>query len=375
MDQIQNWYRAAVSHCDAPERWQMSTQDPATPIMEWMVEFHNFIMCDLLLTSGIVGFFLYAIIAYFSTSANKVPNRSFAHDSELEIAWTLYPTLILILIAFPSFTLLYALDELIDPELTLKIVGHQWYWSYEYAGTLLPFQAEDFLIAPAPINFDSYMIPTSDLTLGRFRLLEVDNRVKLPIKTHIRLLITASDVLHSWAIPSFGIKVDACPGRLSQANVFIKRAGVYYGQCSEICGINHGFMPIVVEALDSEHFVSWVSKVRSKDRAAARELMMVGTTVSGSCHFSDDLPAVTTCLSFTRKELIELLYEYLNSYNHPKKEAVDLLVDQIESTISDAMLSRLGKRSIFYYVLDEHIAKYHSLDIKAFFSSRSKGAS
>jgi heme/copper-type cytochrome/quinol oxidase subunit 2 len=147
---------------------------------------------------------------------------------------------------------LYSLDELIDPSLTLKIIGHQWYWSYEYS---------DFsnLKGGQIVAFDSYMIDSKDLTEGSFRLLEVDNRVVLPTDTHIRLLITSADVLHSWAVPSFGIKVDACPGRLSQASLFLKRAGVYYGQCSEICGVNHGFMPIVVKGLVVDTFITWLT--------------------------------------------------------------------------------------------------------------------
>lgn len=258
-----NCFLITFSFCDSAEFWQVGPQDPATPLAEWMIEFHNFIMCDLILTSGIVGFFLYFIMTKFNSEANPTSNRSFAHDSELEFAWTLYPAIILVLIAFPSFTLLYALDELIDPALTLKIIGHQWYWSYEYGGSIFNTTTPTEEVAFSSDNdlqFDSYMIPTSDLKIGRFRLLEVDNRVKLPTNTHIRLLITASDVLHSWAIPSFGVKVDACPGRLSQASLFIKRHGVFYGQCSEICGINHGFMPIVVEAISPKRFIAWILK-------------------------------------------------------------------------------------------------------------------
>jgi cytochrome c oxidase subunit 2 len=156
------------------------------------------------------------------------------------------------LIAVPSFGLLYSLDELIDPTVTLKVVGHQWYWSYEYSDYATLEGGES-------LNFDSYMIATEDLTHGSFRLLEVDNRVVLPVNTHIRVLVTAADVLHSWAVPSFGIKVDACPGRLSQASLFIKREGVYYGQCSEICGVNHGFMPIVVKGVSVDTFVTWIA--------------------------------------------------------------------------------------------------------------------
>jgi cytochrome c oxidase subunit 2 len=245
-----------ISFCDAAEPWQISPQDPATTIMEWMVEFHNFIMCDMIFVTAIVIFFLYYSLKFFNSNINKNAAVSFTHDSFLEIAWTAFPAVILVGIAFPSFGLLYALDDLIDPTLTLKIIGHQWYWSYEYGGSLVNPSLD--ATKDVSLQFDSYMIPESDLSLGRFRLLEVDNRIKLPVKTHIRLMITSSDVLHSWTIPSFGVKVDACPGRLSQASVFIKRCGVYYGQCSELCGVNHGFMPIVVEAIPARKFINWL---------------------------------------------------------------------------------------------------------------------
>jgi cytochrome c oxidase subunit 2 len=176
----------------------------------------------------------------------------FSHSNVLEIVWTIIPAVILLLIAIPSFTLLYSLDELSNPVITLKVVGHQWYWSYEYSDHLVSTNES------MNINFDSYMVQNNDLSFGALRLLEVDNRIVLPVKTHIRLLVSSSDVLHSWAIPSFGIKIDACPGRLSQGSLFIKREGVYYGQCSEICGINHGFMPIVIKAISPQKFISWV---------------------------------------------------------------------------------------------------------------------
>ena len=142
------------------------------------------------------------------------------------------------------------MDEVIDPIITLKVIGSQWYWSYEYSDNL-EFSDE-------PLIFDSYMVQENDLELGQFRLLEVDNRVIVPTNSHIRVLITASDVLHSWAIPSLGVKLDACPGRLNQTSMFIKREGVFYGQCSEICGVNHGFMPIVVEAVSLEDYLTWL---------------------------------------------------------------------------------------------------------------------
>jgi len=237
------------SSCDAAQKWQLGIQDPASPLLEGMISFHNYLMFFLTFIGIFVCYILYYCIINYNFISNKTPNI-FAHISVLEIIWTILPAFILILIAIPSFSLLYSLDELIDPSLTLKIIGHQWYWSYEYS---------DFISnSVGSLNYDSYMLAASDLTKGAFRLLEVDNRVVLPINTHIRLLVTASDVIHSWAVPSLGIKIDAVPGRLSQGFVFIKRQGVFYGQCSEICGINHGFMPIVVKSVKKAAFERWI---------------------------------------------------------------------------------------------------------------------
>jgi len=242
-----------MSFCDAPEAWQIGIQDPATPVAEGMILFHDYLAFFLVFIGTFVFWLLYKIIVEFNETANPRP-QVFTHSSILEIIWTIIPAIILVLIAIPSFTLLYSIDEIINPEVTLKVIGHQWYWSYEYSDYthLVGGKASD------SIAFDSYMTPTSELINGSLRLLEVDNRVVLPTNTHIRLLVTAADVIHSWAIPSFGIKIDATPGRLSQGALFIKRDGVYYGQCSEICGVNHGFMPIVVRAVPAEFFAKWI---------------------------------------------------------------------------------------------------------------------
>jgi len=237
--------------CDASESWQLGMQDPATPVMEGIIHFHNYLMFFLVFIAVFVSWLLNRILAYYREEVNPVAQK-FTHATLLEIVWTIVPAIILLFIAVPSFSLLYSLDEAIDPSVTLKVVGHQWYWSYEYSDYCT-------LKGGDTLNFDSYMLPIDELTLGSFRLLEVDNRVVLPINTHIRVLITAADVLHSWAVPSFGIKCDACPGRLSQASLFIKREGVFYGQCSEICGVNHGFMPIVVAGVNSNDYISWIA--------------------------------------------------------------------------------------------------------------------
>jgi len=239
------------SHLDAAENWALTFQDPATPIMEGIINFHNHIMVFLTVIVVFVSWLMARAIILFEENANPTPVK-FTHSTPLEVVWTIVPAIILLFIAVPSFALLYSMDQLIDPTITLKAVGHQWYWSYEFSDYATLEGGES-------LNYDSYMIPEDDLTGGNLRLLEVDNRVVLPVQTHIRVLVTSADVLHSWAVPSFGVKVDACPGRLNQTSVFIKREGTYFGQCSEICGVNHGFMPIVVEAVSLNNYVTWIA--------------------------------------------------------------------------------------------------------------------
>ena len=241
------------SCCDAAESWQVGLQDPASPVFEGMLFFHNYLLFFLILIGSTVFWLLYETITRFHIYSNSERSQLFTHSSVLEIIWTLVPAGALLVIATPSFSLLYSLDELINPTLTLKVVGHQWYWSYEYSDFATVEEMDT-------LNFDSYMVPSNDIVMGSFRLLEVDNRVVLPVNTHIRVLVTSADVLHSWAVPSFGVKIDACPGRLAQASLFLKRQGVYYGQCSEICGVNHGFMPIVVKGVSCSRYVEWLAK-------------------------------------------------------------------------------------------------------------------
>lgn len=241
-------FQPNVVVCDSPISWQTGLQDPATPYMEGITDFHDTIMFFIIMIVVFVSWLLLRTINLFSSSKNP---EIFTHSTLLEVVWTTLPAVILIIISIPSFALLYSLDEVISPSLTLKVVGHQWYWSYEYSDY-------EFEYGYSTLNFDSYMTSEDDLTHGSFRLLEVDNRVILPTNTYIRVLITAADVLHSWAIPSLGVKVDACPGRLNQVFLYLKREGVYYGQCSEICGVHHGFMPIIVQGIDLKSFVNWL---------------------------------------------------------------------------------------------------------------------
>ena len=247
---LQNIFFLNTIFNDAPHTWQIGFQDSATPGFTGIVELHNTIFFYLVVISVGVFWTLTSIIYYFSSSNNAIVHKYLNHGTLIELIWTVTPALVLIAIAFPSFRLLYLLDEVISPTITIKVVGHQWYWSYEYS---------DYVNESGEsIEFDSYMIPESDLELGQFRLLDVDNRVIVPVDTHIRLIITGADVIHSWAVPSLGVKIDAVPGRLNQTSFLAERTGVFYGQCSEICGVWHGFMPIAVEAVSVQEYLAWI---------------------------------------------------------------------------------------------------------------------
>ncbi len=219
-------------------------QDGVTPIMEGICNLHDDIFAIMIFVLGFVSWMLSQILSSFHVANHSRPS-SVAHGTTIEIIWTTIPTLILVAIAFPTFALIYCLDEGVAPELTVKVIGHQWYWSYEYTD-LHPF-LQNYLVDGEMI-FDSYIVQDDDLAHPRNndarRLLEVDKPLILPVDTHIRLLVTSADVLHSWCIPSVGVKMDAVPGRLNQVMVYLNTPGVFYGQCSEICGTGHAFMPI-----------------------------------------------------------------------------------------------------------------------------------
>lgn len=182
----------------------------------------------------------------------SIVSYKFTHHDTLETIWTLVPSVILLLIAIPSLLVLFALDEIGTPSITLKAVGHQWYWSYEVVTTTVNEYGQE---ETSTSSFDSYMVPTAELEFGGHRNLQVDNVLRLPINTHIRLIVTSMDVLHSWAMPAFGVKIDCVPGRLNQSGMYIDRYGIFYGQCSEICGANHGFMPIVIEVVPEPNWI------------------------------------------------------------------------------------------------------------------------
>nr|QYJ55886.1 cytochrome c oxidase subunit II [Anopheles sacharovi] len=220
----------------------LGLQDSSSPLMEQLNFFHDHTLLILTMITILVGYIMGMLMF------NQFTNRYLLHGQTIEIIWTVLPAIILMFIALPSLRLLYLMDEINAPSITLKSVGHQWYWSYEYS---------DFL----NLEFDSYMIPTNELETNGFRLLDVDNRVVLPMNNQIRILVTATDVLHSWTVPSLGVKVDATPGRLNQLNFLINRPGLFFGQCSEICGANHSFMPIVIESIPMNYFIKWITNM------------------------------------------------------------------------------------------------------------------
>ena len=253
-----------------PRPWEMNFQPAATPVMERIHNFHNMLLIIEGLIVLLVLVLMVIIIVRFRASANPVPSKT-THNTPLEVIWTVVPILILVAIAVPSLRLLFYMDKIPKsgpeatnyPKMTLKITGHQWYWSYAYPDN-------------GNFTFDSNIIPDEDLKPGQPRLLSVDNRVVLPINTNVRLLITSGDVIHDWAVPSFGVKTDAVPGRINETWIRIERTGTYYGQCSELCGINHGFMPIAVNAVTKKDFDAWVAKAKkefaSNDTAKPREV-------------------------------------------------------------------------------------------------------
>jgi cytochrome c oxidase subunit 2 len=240
---------------DAAHVWQLGFQDSAAPAFTGIVTLHNTIGFYLIVICFVVSWTLGSIMYYYSSTKNPIAYKYLTHGTIVELVWTITPALILIAIAFPSFRLLYLMDEVISPTLTIKVVGHQWYWSYELS---------DFITESGDaIDFDSYMVPDSDLELGQFRLLEVDNRLIIPVDCHIRFIVTGSDVIHAFSVPSLGVKLDCVPGRLNQVSVLAERTGTFYGQCSEICGVWHGFMPIVVEAVSTQDFLLWIDTTAS----------------------------------------------------------------------------------------------------------------
>lgn len=236
---------------DVPTPYAINLQDAASPNQEGINELYDHIMFYLSLILGLVSYILLVIIKDFKN--NKFSKKYLNHGRNLEIIWTIIPAVILILIAFPSFILLYSNDEVLTPSMTVKVIGLQWYWKYEYS---------DFIKNTGEnIEYESYIIPDDMLEQGNLRLLDTDTSMVLPVDTHIRFIVTSNDVIHSFALPSLGLKIDATPGRLNQVSTIIDRLGVYYGQCSELCGVNHALMPIKINVVSIEDFLNYLNEI------------------------------------------------------------------------------------------------------------------
>jgi len=244
-----------------PLSYQITFQQPASPIAEGIFVFHDDLIIFLI---GILGFVLILLISIYQIGSKGSNNPKLftsirvVHESKLEIIWTCLPALFLVIIAIPSFSLLYSVDEIVEPWLIFKVIGHQWYWSYEFLTPKLfsklysDINSTNLITVEENTNFDSYILAIDDIPkkLSFINKLIVDNHLYLPTKVQLRAIITSTDVLHCWAVPSLGIKLDACPGRLNQRGLFINNQGFYYGQCSEICGVNHGFIPIGIVGIN-----------------------------------------------------------------------------------------------------------------------------
>jgi cytochrome c oxidase subunit 2 len=241
---------AAVAGAAEPKPWELGFQPPATPVKDRLSAFHD----ELLIIITLITVFVLGLLVYvmwrFNQQRNPVPSRT-SHNTVIEMLWTVVPVLILVIIAIPSFKLMYYMDRVPNPEMTIKVTGHQWYWSYEY-----PDQGG--------LTFDSNIIPDDQLKPGQKRLLDVDNPLVVPADTIIRVQITGTDVIHSWFVPSFGVQEYAIVGRLNESWMKIEHEGTYYGQCNQICGVNHAFMPIKVEAISKDAFQHWLVDAKKK---------------------------------------------------------------------------------------------------------------
>jgi cytochrome c oxidase subunit 2 len=280
---------------------QLGFQDPASPLMYGLVNLHHHIMFMLTFILFFVVCLIYFVLESFSVSntnmikkykqIKNLYNVNISHHTLIEIVWTIVPSLLLLGIAIPSFALLYGFETFMDSNISVKVVGHQWYWSYECVVNLqsLPLTTlENLSFRKLRIAFDSYMIPTEELNQNDLRLLEVTNPLVLPVNTYIRVYVTASDVLHSWAIPSLAVKTDAVPGRLNEIMCFINRVGRFYGQCSEICGVNHGFMPIAIYGVNHNDFIIYCS-IASKDLLdyLVSNFFIVNNSINSFINFKD----------------------------------------------------------------------------------------
>jgi cytochrome c oxidase subunit II len=241
---------AAIASAAEPQPWQMGMQPPATPVKDRLNAFHDELLVIIFLISAFVMGLLLYVIVRFNHRRNPIPTRT-SHNTVIEMLWTIVPVVILVSIAIPSFKLMYFMDRIPNPDMTIKVTGHQWYWSYEY-----PDQKG--------LAFDSNIIQQAALKPGQKRLLDVDNPLVVPINTNVQVLITSTDVIHSWFIPSFGVQEYAIIGRINHSWFNVERPGTYYGECNQICGVNHAFMPIKIVALPKDAFQQWLGEAQKK---------------------------------------------------------------------------------------------------------------
>lgn len=241
---------------DQPVAWGLGFQEAATPVMTAITGFHDILLYVIIAIAAFVLALMIYVSVRFNAKRNPVPSRT-THNTLIEVLWTAIPVIILLAITIPSLRLLYFSDRVQDADMTIKVVGHQWYWSYEYPDD-------------GGFAFDSLIVAEEDLEEGQPRLLAVDEQVVVPVDTNIRILLTADDVLHSWAVPALGVKTDTVPGRINESWMRVEREGVYYGQCSELCGVNHGFMPIAVRAVSKEAYAAWVAEAKEQYASALR---------------------------------------------------------------------------------------------------------
>ena len=242
---------APLALAEGPQPWEIGFQPAATPVKDRLAAFHDYLIMPVIsvITIFVLGLLIYAMWR-FNHRRHPVPTRT-SHNTVIEMLWTVVPVLILVIIAIPSFKLMYYMDRVPNPDMTIKVTGHQWYWSYEY-----PDQNG--------LSFDSNLIPEADLKPGQKRLLDVDNPLVVPVDAVIRVYVTGTDVIHSWFVPPFGVQEYAIVGRLNESWMKVEHPGVYYGQCNQICGINHAFMPIKIEALTKADFERWVGEAKKK---------------------------------------------------------------------------------------------------------------
>ncbi|MGB1548114.1 MAG: cytochrome c oxidase subunit II [Alphaproteobacteria bacterium] len=235
---------------DQPVPWQFGFQDAASPVMERLSGFHDFLLVIITVIAAFVLALLVYIVLRFNAKANPVASKT-THNTPLEVIWTLIPVLVLVVIAIPSFRLMYYMDRLEHADVTVKAVGHQWYWSYVYP------DHDD-------LTFDAFVLGDDELEEGQPRLLATDTAVVVPVNKTVRVLVTSTDVLHAWALPAFGVKIDAIPGRLNETWFRAEKEGTYYGQCSELCGTNHGMMPITVKVVSEEAYAAWLKEAKEE---------------------------------------------------------------------------------------------------------------